>query len=176
MDFFDIQIVNTTRHFPIVSLGPKLKIVSFNILGDLELAHAAADELCKKIKNLNFDYLVGPETTVVPLIHEMSEILKINRYVILRKQIHGYMTNPVFTDKNSNLVINGPDADLITGKKVVIVDDVVSTGKTTQTILELMKLLNTQVIAKTAILKQGDVFDEVTNDLIYLGKLPIFHV
>ena len=174
MEFYTLKIANVERQYPLVSLSPKIRIASFNILGDKELAQKAAFELCKKLNGLKFDYLVGPEVTVLPLIHEMAEILGMKRYVILRKQIHGYMIKPIYLNNKHKLVINGADAELIKNKRVVIIDDVVSTGKTIKAILELVEKLNAEVVAKIAILKQGDIFGEEIKDLIYLEKIPLF--
>ena len=151
------------------------------MLGDVELVKKTADTLAEKIKNLDFDYIVGPEVSVVPLISELSQRLGKDRYVVCRKSIKPYMVNPLvlkpldyFPKHIKPLVIDGPDRELIAGKKVIIIDDIVSTGVTIRMINKLMELAQAKVVANVAILVQGDnQFDQIEN-FISLGKLPIF--
>lgn len=157
-----------------VILGPKLKIASFNLLGDGELVNVVAQELSKRLKDFRFDYLVGPEVKVVPLLHELSRLLKKDRYIVCRKQIHGYMTAPVSTGKKPQLVLNGLDAEILHGSKVVILDDVVSTFRTMKVVIELMNEVGAQVLARVAVLKQGEDPENEIDDLIFLGRLPLF--
>lgn len=174
MNFYTLKIGNVTRKLPIVSLGPHFKVASFNLLGDQELVDIVARELTKKLKGVEFDYLVGPEVKVVPLLHELSQILKKKRYIVCRKEIHGYMVSPLKSREANGLVINGMDAVLIRNKKVVIVDDVVSTGSTIHSVETLTKLADATVVAKIAVFKQGERLHPKQNDLIYLGDLPVF--
>jgi adenine phosphoribosyltransferase len=89
-EFFTLQLGPLERQLPLVSLGPKMRIASFNILGDRELVAYAARQLCRRLRPFTFDYLIGPEITVLPLIHEMAALLAMPRYVVLRKKVHGY--------------------------------------------------------------------------------------
>jgi adenine phosphoribosyltransferase len=146
--------------------------------GDGELVKKSAKILAKKLHNLKFDYLVGPEVKVVPLIQELSNLLKKDDYIICRKSIKPYMVHPiVYHPENLNrnlrsLVIDGKDAELLKSKKVVIVDDVVSTGTTINAICSLMEKVGAKVVATSALLKQGDICKK--NDLIFLDTLPVF--
>jgi adenine phosphoribosyltransferase len=153
-----------------------MRIASFNILGDRELVAYAARQLCRRLRPFTFDYLIGPEITVLPLIHEMAALLAMPRYVVLRKKVHGYMVDPLQVDQKNGLVINGPDAELIKNKSVVVVDDIVSTGKTIQQIQKLLASVNVQVVAQVTILKQGDQITDSLPNLIYLEKIPLFPV
>ena len=172
--FYTLQIGNLCRELPIVKIAPNVNVASFNLLGDLELVNLTAQLLCDKISGLQFDCLVGPEVKVVPLIHKMSEILKQDRYIIVRKSIMGYMVDPVVTKAGDGLVIDGRDARFLSNKKVVIVDDVISTGKTLRVVKELLTKVNASVIGICSIFKQNDKKTEDLKDLIYLSELPIF--
>ncbi len=174
MTYYTLKICGLTRNLPIVSLGPKLKIASFNLLGDGELVEAVAKDLAKEIKKFEFDYLVGPEVKVVPLLQVLSQKLKKPRYIILRKNIMGYMTKPITNKYKPNLVLNGPDADLLKDKKVIIVDDVVSTGRTIRVVGDLMTMARAEVVAAVAVLKQGEKEEEIEPPFFYLGNLPLF--
>lgn len=172
MQYHELDFYGMQRKLPIVSLGPKLKIASFNLLGDRELVNRAATELVKRIQDLKFDYMVGPEVKVVPLLHQMANLLGHAHYVICRKSIKGYMLGPVSSGKKPDLVLDGRDAARLKGKCVLIVDDVVSTGRTTRVIRELMGDVGAEVTGIAAIFKQGE--DYTTEDLIYLHQLPLF--
>jgi len=174
MEYYDLKICGLTRQLPIVPLGPKLKIASFNLLGDGELVEKVAEELAKKLIKNDFDYLVGPEVKVVPLVQILSKKLKKPRYVILRKNIMGYMTKPVINKSKPTLVLNGPDAEILTGKKVVIVDDVVSTGRTIRVVQEMMKTIGAEVVGAVAVIKQGEREEDIDVPFFFLGVLPLF--
>lgn len=176
MDYYKLTFGSVTRQLPIVALGPKKKVASFNILGDKELVATAARQLLKKVDGLEFNCLVGPEITVLPLIHELAHLMDMPRYVIMRKQIHGYMQRPVVSDQKPGLVLNGADADFLMHKKVLIVDDIVSTGRTIGIMNALLQKLDVQVVGTATILKQGEEFDENIKDLMYLEKVPLFSV
>ena len=133
----------------------------------------------KKLK-INFDYLVGPEVKAVPLIHGVAKRLGHKRFVVCRKSIKPYMTSPVvvkplnyFPKHVKPLVLNGTDVDILKGKKVLVIDDVISTGVTMRMISHLMSKVNAEVVGYITAIKQGDQFDSL-NNLIYLAQLPIF--
>jgi adenine phosphoribosyltransferase len=174
MDFYLLKVDGIKRNLPIISLGPKIKVASVNLLGDRMLVETLAGSLAKKIKDLDFDFLVGPEVKVVPLLQELSRILKKERYVVCRKEIHGYMRSPVKVDNRFGLVLDGEDSKILKGKKVVIVDDVVSSGHTISKVLELMKKAACEVVAIMAAFKQGEKVAGQIPNLIYIHKLPIF--
>ena len=174
MDFYTLKICGLTRELPIVAINPKIKIASFNLLGDGELVEIIADKLVDKIKTFDFDYLIGPEVKVVPLLQSLAIKLNKPRFVILRKNIMGYMTNPIYSQNKNRLILNGPDANLIKNKKVFIIDDVVSTGQTIQSIIETIDLTQAEVVGTAAVLKQGEEPVLINCPFKYLQKLPIF--
>lgn len=176
MDYYNLKLCGLNRKLPIVSLGPKLKIASFNLLGDGELVEEVAEALVKEVKKFNFDYLVGPEVKVVPLLQVLAKKLKKPRYIILRKNIMGYMTKPITNKSKPSLVLNGPDAEFLKGKKVLIIDDVISTGRTVRVVEEIMKMIGAEVVGVIAVLKQGDSEKEFSVPFKYLNKLPLFQV
>jgi adenine phosphoribosyltransferase len=179
MEFFELEIAGLKRKLPIVYLGPKLRIASLSLLGDVELVEKTAQDLVDilKRKKIVFDYFVGPEVKVVPLMYEMSKIARLKHYIVCRKAIKGYMVSPLILHPDNplkrfkTLVIDGQDGNLVKGKRVVIVDDVVTTGTTINAVRELMTKAQAQVVGVCSILKQGNV--DVA-DLDYLGKLPVF--
>lgn len=174
MNYYILKIGNITRELPIVSIRPNLKVASINLLGDIELVEIVAEKLLNKLKDIEFDYFVGPEVKVVPLLHELTRLSKSTRYVVCRKNIHGYMVSPVKTNLKNYFVINGPDVKLLEGKKVVIVDDVVTTGSTFYAIEKLMEQIGAKVVAKVAVFKQGDDLHPNNKNTIFVSSLPTF--
>jgi len=174
MNYYTLKIDKITRQLPIISIGANLKVASVNLLGDTELVELVAKKLLIKLKHLEFDYFVGPEVKVVPLLHTLSRLSKSNRYVVCRKNIYGYMVSPVKTNLKNHFVINGPDVNLLKGKRVVMVDDVVTTGSTFYAIEKLMEQIGTKVVGKVAVFKQGDNLHVNNENTIFVSSLPTF--
>jgi adenine phosphoribosyltransferase len=179
MDYFTLEIVGLTRKLPLIQVGRHTKIASFSILGDVELVDALADAIYKKVKPIQFDYIVGPEVKAVPLIHGIAKRLGHKRFVICRKSIKPYMVQPIKVNPLSHfpkhakpLVINGEDALLLKSKKVLIIDDVISSGITMRMMTYLVEKLGAEVVGYFAAIKQGSQFDEFKN-LHYLVEIPI---
>ena len=176
MKFYDIKLCGLERQLPIVKIGPKLSIASFNLLGDTILAQKTAKALAEKIKDLDFDIMVGPEVKVVPLIYQMAILLGHQRYVIARKKIMGYMIEPVKLDGSRSLVLSSLDVEFLKGKKALIVDDVISTGKTINTMKQLLFKVDCRPTAVAVVLKQGELKEKIELPLIYLDKLPLINL
>ena len=181
--YYNVTICGLKRRLPLIPISQKTKIASFNILGDVELTEIAAAHLAKKLKKYDFDYLVGPEVKVVPLIHSLASKLGHKLYVICRKSVKPYMISPLVLKPLSHfpkhvrpLVIDGVDKLRLAGKRVVIVDDVVSTGVTIRMIQHLMEKLDASVVATAAIIRQGEKQFDTIENFIYLCELPIFKV
>lgn len=178
-DYYELKIAGLTRKLPLIQISKNTKIASFNILGDVELVEKITDVLLKKLKKYKFDYFVGPEVKVVPLIHELSKRMGIKHYVVCRKSIKPHMVSPIilkplsyFPKHVKPLVIDRIDKDLLNGKRVVIIDDVVSTGVTIRMMKHLMEKIGAEVICVVGVIKQGETqFDEIEN-FFYLSKLP----
>jgi len=173
MKFYSLKLCGLKRQLPIVKIGPKLSIASFNLLGDTILAQKTAKALVRKIKDLDFDIMVGPEVKVLPLVYQMAMLLGHKRYVIARKKIMGYMVNPVKLEAGRSLVLTGFAAQSLKGKRALIVDDVISTGRTIDTMKQLLLKVGCQPIAIAVALKQGELKEKIDLPLIYLGKLPL---
>jgi len=178
---YNIEICGLKRKLHLIPISKNTKIASFNILGDTELTEKVAQVLARKLKKYKFDFLVGPEVKVVSLLYELSRKLGQKKYVVCRKSVKPYMISPVvlkplsyFPKHVRPLVIDGVDGTLLAGKKVVIIDDVVSTGVTLRMVKYLMEKVGAKVVASASVIRQGNVqFDEIEN-FIYLSELPIF--
>jgi adenine phosphoribosyltransferase len=174
LDFFGLK-----RQLPLTFLSPKIMIANFNILGDVELTEKAGEVLEKILREKEIipDCFIGPEVKVVPFVHHMAKRFDHKRYVILRKSVRGYMTNPLIehpwetAPKHvKKLVLSGYDQEYLHGKKVILIDDVVSTGVTIELLQKVAERVGTTVLARCAIFKQGDRYQK---ELIYLAKLPL---
>lgn len=178
VEFVEVMICGLKRRFPVVSMGPKLRIASVSLLGDVELVNAAAIQLTEKIKELKPEVLVGPETKVVPLLHKISEIMDLPRYVVCRKGIQAYMINPLVVEPRERqtqrvraMAIDGRDGEYLQGKRTVIVDDVVFTGGSFGMVRQLLDKAGAVYEGMVAVFKQGDKF---TENFEYLQVLPVF--
>lgn len=174
---YDLQIGGLVRHLPIVPINDTLAIASFVILGDCELVTAVAPLLAAKMPEV--DYLVTAEAKGIPLIHEMCRVMGMPYYIVARKAIKPYMTNPmsstvvsITTQKPQTLCLDSADARLLKGKRVGIVDDVISTGESLRAMEELLAQCEAKVVAKAAILAEDKA--ACRDDIIYLEKLPLF--
>lgn len=170
-----MEIAGVRRELPIVKVGPSVAVALLNLLGDTELTEAAAEALAKKLPP-GMEVLVTPEVKAVPLAHALSRITGIP-YVVARKTEKPYMINPVSrevlsitTGKPQLLVLDGADVPLIKGRKVAIVDDVVSTGSTLKGLRELIEDVGGEVVAVLAVFTEG----MPRQDVIALGHLPLF--
>ncbi|WP_347241739.1 phosphoribosyltransferase family protein [Thermus sp.] len=175
MRTYPVEIAGVKRELPIVQVGPDVAVALLNLLGDTELTEAAAEELAKRLPP-EAETLVTPEVKAVPLAHALSRITG-KPYVVARKTEKPYMINPVSrqvlsitTGKPQLLVLDGADVSLIRGKKVAIVDDVVSTGSTLAGLRELIESVGGEVVAVLAVFTEGTP----RQDVIALGHLPLF--
>lgn len=176
MDFYKMKIAGLERDLPICEVNEHLDIAGFVIFGDAPLTVACAEELLKKCPE--FDYIISPEAKAIPLAHEMSRQSG-KKYFVLRKGAKLYMKNPVSvhvrsitTDNVQTLYIDALEGEQIRGKRVIILDDVISTGESLKASEELVNKFGGNIVAKAAILAEGDAADR--DDIIYLEKLPLF--
>ena len=175
-EFYTMKIAGLERQLPICPLNDKVSIAGFIVFGDVELTVKACEELLKKIPE--FDYIVTPEAKSIPLAYEMSRQSG-KKYFICRKGAKLYMKEPVCvnvrsitTDKVQTVYLDGLEGEQMRGKKVLILDDVISTGESLIAVNELLKGFDVNVVGQAAILAEGDAADR--DDIIFLEKLPLF--
>jgi adenine phosphoribosyltransferase len=170
---FDVKIGRETRALPIVSVG-EVSVALLNLLGDTALTEAAADELAARIPVV--DALVTPEVKAVPLAHALSVRTGVP-YIVARKTEKPYMVGAVrktalsiTTGKPQDLYLDGSDIPRLKGKRVAIIDDVVSTGGTLRALSELLSEVGAEVVVTMAVFTEGAERD----DVVSLGHLPLF--
>jgi len=175
---YAIEIAGLKRELPLFEIKPGLKIAILNILGDTELVQACVRELGKKLKDTNFDVLVTAEAKSIPLAYALAVEMK-KPYVVLRKTYKPYMgealtaeTLSITTGQPQILVLDEKDREVLKGKNVALVDDVISTGSTLQGMRMLMEKAGAKVAAEAAILTEGERAQ--WTHILSLGHLPLF--
>lgn len=175
-EFYTLKIAGLERQLEMFPVSDKLDIAAFIIFGDVELTVAVASELIKKCPE--FDYIITPEAKSIPLAYEMARQSG-KPYYVVRKKAKLYMQNPVSvnvrsitTDAQQALILDGAEGEIIRNKRVVILDDVISTGESLRAVEELLSQFDVDVVAKAAVLAEGDAADRT--DIVYLEKLPLF--
>ncbi len=175
---YGIDIAGIHRELELFEIKPGLKIAILNILGDVELVQACAKALAEKLADTDYDVLVTAEAKSIPVAHALA-VETGKPYVILRKAYKPYMgealqseTLSITTGKPQTLYLDEKDRDLINGKRVVIVDDVISTGSTLQGMRLILEKAGGEIAAEAAILTEGE--RAKWSDIISLGHLPVF--
>jgi adenine phosphoribosyltransferase len=175
---YAVNVAGLKRDLRLFEIKPGLKIAILNILGDTELVQACAKELAQKLKDKEYDLLVTAEAKSIPLVHALSVETK-KPYVVLRKSYKPYMGNAIkaetlsiTTGQPQTLILDEKDIDLMTGRKAVTVDDVVSTGSTLQGMRMVLDKAGASVVADVAIFTEGDRAQ--WSNIISLGHLPLF--
>jgi adenine phosphoribosyltransferase len=175
---YAVEIAGLKRELRLFEIKPGLKIAILNILGDTEFVQACAKELAQKLNNTEYDLLVTAEAKSIPLAYALSVETK-KPYVVLRKAYKPYMgdalkaeTLSITTGEPQTLILDEKDVELIKGKKVVIVDDVISTGSTLQGMKMVLDKAGASVAAEAAIFTEGDRAQWM--HIIALGHLPLF--
>lgn len=175
---YPITVAGVKRDLPLCKISDNLTIAAFVIFGDVELTCACASELLKRAPE--FDYMVAPEAKAIPLIHEMARQSGRNEYFLVRKKKKAYM-NGVFetvdrsitTEGEQKLYMDGADAAKMKGKRILILDDVISTGGSISAVENLVEQAGGNIVGKMAILAEGDAADR--DDIIFLEPLPLFN-
>ena len=174
---YEIDIAGLTGQLPLCPLNDELSIGAFVIFGDVELTVHCAAELLKIAPE--YDYIIAPEAKAIPLAYEMARQSGENRYFVARKKAKAYMqgvfeveVQSITTAGTQTLVIDQADADAIRGKRVIILDDVISTGESLRAMEVLCEKAGAEVVAKMAILAEGDAAKR--DDIIVLAPLPLF--
>lgn len=175
---YAITIAGLQRELPLFEIKPKVRIAILNILGDTELVMAASRALAEKLRDKPIEVLVTAEAKSIPLAHALSVELDLP-YVILRKAYKPYMgealrseTLSITTGASQTLYLDEKDREMVKGKRVALVDDVISTGSTLQGMRLIMINAGAEVVAEAAILTEGDRAQ--WHDIIALGHLPVW--
>ena len=175
---YEITVAGLKRQLPLCPISDTLTIGAFVIFGDVELTCACARDLLKIAPD--FDYMVAPEAKAIPLVHEMARQSGRNEYFLVRKKKKAYM-NGVFetvdrsitTEGEQKLYMDGADAAKIKGKRILILDDVISTGGSIAAVENLVEQAGGQVVGRMAILAEGEAANR--KDILFLEKLPLFN-
>ena len=177
MKTYTLHVAGLTRELPIIKLSYDLSIASFVILGDTEIVKKTAPMIAKKLPEV--DFVVTAEAKGIPLAYEISKVLNLDEYIVARKSVKAYMEEPIEVEVNSitttnsqKLYLNNQDANKIKGKRVALVDDVISTGQSLKALERLVEKAGGKVVAKAAILAEGDAKNR--KDIIFLEALPTF--
>ena len=175
---YHMTIAGLERDLPVCKVSDSLYIGAFVIFGDQELTVAAARELLKKAPP--YDYLITAEAKGIPLVHEMARQNGDKKYMLARKGPKLYMTgvfdvavHSITTAKEQHLYLDTADAALMAGKRILIVDDVISTGESLSALEALVEQTGGIICGRMAILAEGDAQNR--EDILYLEKLPLFH-
>ena len=173
-----MKVAGLERDLPICRVTDDLYIAGFVIFGDQELTVACARELLKVAPE--YDYIITAEAKGIPLAHEMARQTGAAKYFLARKGAKLYMTGvfestvkSITTAKEQKLYLDGADAALMKGKKILIVDDVISTGESLKALEALVEKAGGEICGRMAILAEGDAIDR--EDLVYLEPLPLFN-
>ena len=175
--YYHMTIAGLDRALPICPLNDKLSIAGFVIFGDPELTTACAKELLERAPE--YDYMITAEAKGIPLVHEMARLAGNQKYFLARKSPKLYMTEvmdvevrSITTARVQHLYLDQLDADAMKGKRILIVDDVISTGESLHALETLVLQAGGIVCGRMAILAEGDA--QTRQDLVYLEKLPLF--
>jgi adenine phosphoribosyltransferase len=177
-DTYPVEVAGVQRNLRLFEVAPGLRIAILNILGDTELVQACAKELAKRLKDLDFDLFMTAEAKSIPLAYALSAEMN-KPYIVLRKSYKPYMGDAIQTETLSittgqpqTLILDEKDREVIQGKKVVVLDDVISTGSTLQGMRLILDKTGASVAAEAAIFTEGDRAQWM--HIIALGHLPVF--
>ena len=175
---YTLNVAGISRDLPICKVSDDLYIGAFVIFGDVELTVKTAGALLEKAPE--YDYMISAEAKGIPLVHEMARQSGQNKYFLARKAPKLYMSgvfdvkvNSITTAKEQHLYLDVADAEIMKGKRILIVDDVISTGESLAAIEKLVLEAGGIVAGRMAILAEGDA--QSREDIIYLEKLPVFN-
>ena len=177
---YKMNIAGLERDLPLCPVTEDLYIAAFICFGDAELTEACARDLLKLVPQEEYDYLFTAEAKSIPLIHEMARQSGAKKYFIARKGPKAYMPDPLCVEDQSittaaaqKLYLGRDDAELIAGKRILLVDDVISTGGSLKAMEELVKMAGGTVTGRVAVLAEGDA--QFRKDIQFLNPLPLFN-
>lgn len=173
---YSIEVAGLKRELPLFPINDDLQIAAFILLGDAELTVHCARDLLKKAPA--FDYMLTAEAKGIPLVHEMARQCEAERYFIARKKVKVYMGNPLSVEVDSittkgtqKLYLNEEDARMMRGKRILIVDDVISTGHSLTALEALVDAAGGEICGRMAVLAEGDAMNR--EDITFLEPLPL---
>ena len=176
---YPMNVAGLKRDLPLCPVTDELYIAAFVLFGDAELTTACAGELLRRIPADSYDYMITAEAKGIPLIHEMARQSGADYYFLARKGSKVYMRDPVHvsvrsitTLRQQDLFLGADDCERMKGKRILIVDDVISTGGSLAAVESLVDQAGGQVVGRMAILAEGDAAKR--DDILYLEKLPLF--
>ena len=176
-DYYKINVAGLERDLPLFSVNENLKIAAFIMFGDVELTKACAEELLKIAPE--YDIMITAEAKSIPLIYEMARRAGKNNYIVARKgakvymrDVHSVCVNSITTKAQQHLYLGEDDAKLLRGRRVLIVDDVISTGESLHAIEKLTEEAGGIIVGRVAVLAEGDAAEKF--DIKVLGNLPLF--
>lgn len=177
---YSMNVAGLDRQLPICKVTDELYIGAFIMFGDAELTVACARELLKLAEPGSYDYMLTAEAKSIPLIHEMARQSGAKKYFIARKGPKAYMPDPIHVEDTSittagtqRLYLGRDDAELIRGKRILLMDDVISTGGSLHAMEELVKLAGGIVAGRVSVLAEGDA--AARKDIKFLAPLPVFN-
>lgn len=175
--YYTLHVAGLTRKLPLCPIGENLNIAAFVLHGDVELTERCAAELLKIAPE--HDVMITAESKGIPLVYAMARQSGQYRYVLARKSVKLYMRNVVRCEVKSittsapqTLYIDGDDAEYLKGKRVLIVDDVISTGESLHALESLVRQAGGNIVGKMTVLAEGSAADR--KDILFLAKLPLF--
>lgn len=175
---YRVQVGTVARDLRLFEVAPGVRIAVINILGDTELVQAASRALREKLGSFTFDVLVTPASKSIPLAHQLSVDMG-KPYVVLRKDYKTYMgdaiqseTVSITTGSKQSLILDEKDIAVLKGRRVVLIDDVISTGSTLEAMREITAKVHAEVVAEAAIFTEGD--PEKWAHIVALGNLPVW--
>ncbi len=180
MATYSMHVAGLDRDLPICKVTDGLYIGAFIMFGDAELTTRCASELLKLAADVDYDYMLTAEAKSIPLIHEMARQSGASKYFIARKGPKVYMPDPISVEDKSittvaqqKLYLGADDAAVIRGKKILLVDDVISTGGSLKAMEALVEKAGGTVTGRMAVLAEGGAADR--SDILFLEKLPVFN-
>ena len=173
---YEMEIAGLKRELPLCPVSDSLDIAAFVIFGDVEITVKASEEILKRVPE--FEYILTPEAKSIPLAYEIARQSG-KRYIVARKRAKVYMQDPVSvnvrsitTDALQTLLLGKDEGELMRNKRVLIVDDVISTGESLKAVEALANEFGANIVAKAAILAEGDAAKR--DDIVFLEELPVF--
>jgi adenine phosphoribosyltransferase len=176
---YTMKIAGLERDLPLCPISDELYIAAFICFGDAQISEACARELLKLVPREDYDYIFTAEAKGIPLAHEMARQCGAEKYFVARKGPKNYMPDPICVEDRSittrgvqKLYLGRGDADMISGKRILLVDDVISTGGSLRAMEEMVKLCGGEVTGRVCVLAEGDAAKRT--DIKFLDTIPLF--